>query len=120
MKIRFKFNYSFEDDILTIYRDEAPEETVEFTEFLNLDVSKDKGIVGIEIFYASEFFGKQNKEITKQFLNTLKEINISYDEWRNTWFINLELIDKNNHIITQTLPPLKKSEYVSPLIAGAS
>lgn len=118
MKIKFNFEYDFEDDVLTIHRNIPPEETVEFTEFLNLDINNDNGIVGIEIFYASEFFGKQNKEITKQFLNTLKEINITYDEWRNTWFINIEMTDKNNHILVQTLPPLKKSEYVSPLIAG--
>ena len=118
MKIRF--HYSFQDDVLTIYSDMAPTETIEFTEFMNIDVNKEKGIVGLEIFEASAFLGKQNKELTKQFLSNLKDISIKYDEWRNTWFINLELTDKNNQTITQKLPPLKKSEYTSPLIASVN
>ena len=100
------------------YTDTAPKETIEFSEFLNIDIDDKTGIVGLEIFYASEFFGNQNKEITKQFLSALKESSIKYHEWRNMWFINLNLIGKNNKIIEQQLPSLKKYEYVSPLIAS--
>lgn len=117
--MEIKSHYSSEDDVLTIYSDIAPEETIEFNEFMNIDINKEKGIVGIEIFDASQFFGRQNKGLTKQFLSNLKGIKIKYDEWRNIWFINLELTDKNNQTIIQKLPPLKKSEYVSPLIASA-
>lgn len=118
--MEIKFHYSSEDDVLTVYSDIAPSETIEFTEFMNIDINKEKGIVGLEIFEASEFLGKQDKELTKQFLSNLKEINAKYDEWRNTWFINLELTDKNNKTIIEKLPPLKKSEYISPLIASAN
>ncbi|MBU0959327.1 MAG: DUF2283 domain-containing protein [Nanoarchaeota archaeon] len=117
--MKISFHYSSQDDVLTIYSDVAPSETIEFADFMNIDINKEKGIVGLEIFYASEFFGNQNKELTKHFLSNLKEINAKYDEWRNTWFISLELKDKDNKTIIQKLPPLKKSEYVSPLIASA-
>jgi len=116
--MEMKFHYSAEDDVLTIYSDIAPSETIEFTEFMNIDINKERKIVGLEIFDALEFLVKQNKEITKQFLSNLISINVKYDEWRNSWFISLELTDKNNNIIVQKLPPLKKSEYVSPLIAS--
>jgi uncharacterized protein YuzE len=117
MKIRF--HYNSEDDVLTIYSDIVPNETVEFTDFMNIDINKEKGIVGLEIFDASQFLGKQDKELTKKFLSNLKDIDAKYDEWRNIWFISLELTDKDNQTIIQKLPPLKKSEYVSPLIASA-
>jgi uncharacterized protein YuzE len=117
--MQIKTHYSKEDDVLTIYSDVAPRETIEFADFLNIDISKNKEIVGIEIFYASEFFGKQNKEVTKEFLSKIKEIKVKYDEWRNNWFISLELRDEQDRVITQKLPPLKKSEYVSPLVANA-
>jgi len=113
-----KFHYDFEDDVLTIYSDTPPKETIEFSEFLNIDINEKTGIVGLEIFYASEFFENQNKKITKEFLTTLKGISLEYNEWRNMWFIDLKLIDNKNHSIKQSLPPLKKSEYISPLIAS--
>ena len=116
--MEIKFHYSVDDDILTIFSDVASTETIEFTEFMNIDINKEKGIVGLEILDALEFLGRQNKELTKQFLLNLKNINVKYDEWRNTWFINLELTDNDNHTIIQKLPPLKKSEYVSPLIGS--
>ncbi len=81
MKIRF--HYNIEDDVLTIYSDMAPEETIEFTEFMNIDINKERSIVGLEIFDASIFLGKQNKELTKKFLSNLKNVNAKYDEWRN-------------------------------------
>ena len=118
--MEIKTHYNSEDDVLTIYSDVAPSETIEFAEFLNIDITKNKEIVGIELFEASEFFDKQNKKVTKEFLSKIKEIKIKYDEWRNNWFINLELFGPNNSVVVQNLPPLKKSEYVSPLIASAS
>lgn len=116
--MEIKFHYSKEDDILTIFTDVAPKETIEFSEFLNIDIDDKKGIVGLEIFYASEFFGKQGSKITKQILENLRDISIEYNDWRNTWFINLNLTDKDNRLFVQKLPPLRKSEYVSPLIAS--
>ena len=116
--MEIKFHYDSQDDVLTIYSNISPSETIEVTEFINIDINKEKGIVGLEIFDASEFFGKQNKELTKQFLSNLEKINLKYSEWRNMWFINLEFAGKNKKIIIQKLPPLRRSEFVSPLIAS--
>jgi len=116
--MKIKFHYSFEDDVLNIYTETAPSETIEFSEFLNIDVDNKTGIVGLEIFEASIFFNQQDKEITKQFLSSLKEIEVHYNEWRNMWFINLVLINKDGKRIKPKLPPLRKSEYVSPLIGS--
>lgn len=117
--MKINFHYSSEDDILTIYTNVAPTETIEFSEFLNIDVDNKKGIVGLEIFDASAFFNQQDSKITKQFLSSLKEIEIKYNEWRNMWFINLILIDDKGQRFEPKLPPLRKSEYISPLIASA-
>jgi len=54
--MKFKFHYNIEDDILSIYTEVPPKETIEFSEFLNIDVDKDKRVVGLEIFEASKFF----------------------------------------------------------------
>ena len=116
--MNIKFHYDKEDDILSIYTDVAPIETVEFSEFLNIDIDSNQGIVGLEIFEVSKFFKIQNTNITPSFLENIKEISIEYNEWRNSWFIDLILTDKNNNSIRQSMPPLRKSEYKSPLIVG--
>ena len=116
-KMQFKFHYDKEDDVLSIYTDIAPKETIEFSEFLNIDIDKDKKVVGLEIFGASEFFKIRTNKIDESFLEGIKEISVKYNEWRNSWFIDLILTDKNNNSITQSIPPLRKSEYSSPLIA---
>ena len=117
--MEIKTHYDKEDDVLTIYSDIAPKETLEVADFINIDITNDKEIVGIELFDASEFFGKQNQEVTKDFLSKIKEIKVHYEEWRNNWFISLELISDQNKTIIEKLPPLRKSEYTSPLIASA-
>jgi len=116
-KMKFKFHYNKEDDILSIYTEIPPKETIEFSEFLNIDIDKDKRVVGLEIFEASKFFSIRNNQITKSFLENIKEISVEYNEWRNSWFIDIILIDENNKTIRQSMPPLRKSEYASPLIA---
>jgi uncharacterized protein YuzE len=113
-----KTHYDKEDDIFTIYDDEyKPSETVEFSEFLNIDIDKKRGIVGLEIFYASEFFSAINKIITKNLLESLTEVSMEYNNRRNNWFITLILNNKGNEIKVQ-MPPLRKSDYRSPLIAS--
>lgn len=115
--MKVKFHYDKEDYILSIYTDIPPKETVEFSEFLNIDVDKNYRIAGLEMFEASKFFGMRDNKITKEFLENLKEISIEYNELRNMWFIDIIFIDKNNNLIRQPIPPLRKSEYKSPLIA---
>ncbi len=117
--MKISFHYDLKDDVFTIFSDIAPSETIEFNEFINIDINREKGIVGLEVFDASEFFGKQNPELTRRFLSDLKDIDLEYDEWRNVFFINLKFTGEDGRIIVQKLPPLKKSEYTSPLIANA-
>lgn len=113
---QYKFHYSFEDDVLYIQNAvKEVEESVEFSEDIVLDLDKRGNVIGVEIFYASEFLGLFNKDIDKEFLRNLNNAHIEYRDFRNMWFIVLILKSKNKQI-SQPLPPLKKSEYVSPLM----
>ncbi len=119
--MEFKFHYNPESDILSIYNYEqgSPEESVEISEYLVLDIDKNNKIIGIEIFDASEFFGALNKEVDKKLLENLEEVDIEYKEFRNNWFLTIVLKSKNK-VIKQPMPLLRKSEYVSPLIASSA
>ncbi len=113
-----KIHYNEEDDIFSIYDDEhKPSETIEFSEFLNIDIDNKKGIVGLEIFYASEFFSALNKIITKSLLESVNKVLVEYKNYRNNWFIIL-VFEMNGEKIRVQLPPLRKDEYTSPLIAN--
>ena len=113
-----KIHYNEEDDIFTIYDDEhKPSETIEFSEFLNIDIDKDRSIVGLEVFYASEFFSALNKIITKSLLESVDKVLIEHENYRNNWFIVL-VFEKDGEKIRVQLPPLRKAEYASPLIAS--
>lgn len=112
----FRFNYDSRSDVLYIQNIiKKVEESVEFSEDIVLDLDKNGVVIGVEIFYASEFFGLFNKEIDKEFLENLKDVFIQYKDFRNMWFIILVLQSKNKQIY-QPLPPLRKSEYVSPFV----
>jgi len=113
-----KIHYDEKDDVFSIYDNEhKPSETIEFSEFLNIDIDKNKGIVGLEIFYASEFFSALNKIITKTFLQSIDKVSIESNNYRNNWFMVL-VFNNNGEEIRIQLPPLRKSEYTSPLIAS--
>jgi len=117
--MEFKFNYDYEDDVLSIYNYESPpKESVEVSEDIIIDLDKDDKVIGIEIFYASEFFNAFNKRIDKEFLKSLESASLEYKEFRNNWYIVVTLKSKDT-IISQPMPPLRKSEYISPLIASA-
>lgn len=113
----YKFSYSIEDDVLYIQNIvKEVEESVEFSEDIVLDLDKDGNVIGVEIFYASEFLGLFNKEINKEFLKQLQEAYIEYKDFRNIWFVVL-ILKSDNKKISQPLPPLRKSEYVSPFVS---
>ncbi|HPD82066.1 MAG TPA: DUF2283 domain-containing protein [Candidatus Pacearchaeota archaeon] len=115
-----KIHYDRQDDIFTIYNSEyKPSETIEFSEFLNLDINKDKNIVGMEIFYASEFFSLLNDLITKNILESVKDVSIECNNYRNNWLINL-VFDNGGSKIKVQMPPFKNSDYTSPLIANCN
>lgn len=112
----YRFHYDNVSDVLYIQNTvKKVEESVEFSEDIVLDLDKKGVVIGVEIFYASEFLNLFNKEIDKEFLENLKGAYIEYRDFRNIWFIVLMLQSKDKRI-TQPLPPLRKSEYVSPLI----
>ena len=116
---RYKFNYGSEDDVLYIQNAiKKVEESVEFSEDIVLDLDREGKVIGIEIFYASKFLQMFNKDIDKSFLENLEDAYIRYKDFRNMWFIVLVLKSESMEI-SQPLPPLKKSEYVSPLIASS-
>jgi len=113
-----KIHYNEEDDVFTIYDNEhKPSETIEFSEFLNIDINKNKGVVGLEVFYASEFFSALNKVITKPLLESIDKVLIECKNYRNNWFIVL-VFENDGEKIRVQLPPLRKNEYSSPLIAS--
>ena len=113
-----KIHYDEEDDIFTVYDDEnQPSETIEFSEFLNIDINKNKGVVGLEVFYASEFFSALNKMVTKSLLESIDKVKVECNNYRNNWFIVL-VFEHNGEQIRVQMPPLRKSEYTSPLIAS--
>ena len=113
-----KIHYNEEDDVFTIYDNEhKPSETIEFSEFLNIDINQDRGIVGLEVFYASEFFSALNKIITKSLLESVENVLIECKNYRNNWFIVL-VFEKDGKKIRVQMPPLRKNEYTSPLIAS--
>ena len=115
----FKFNYDREYDVLYISNAEQEvEESIEVSEDIVLDLNKEDNVIGIEIFYASEFFGAFNNQVNKEFLKSLEEARLEYKEFRNQWFIVVILKNKNATIY-QPMPPLRRSEYTSPLIMNS-
>jgi len=114
----FKFHYDSEHDILYICDSiKKVEESVEFSEDIVLDLDKQGRVIGVELFYASELFKAFNKEINKEFLKGLENAGLEYKDFRNMWFVVL-LLKSGSKQISQALPPLRKSEYTSPLIAS--
>ena len=113
----FKFHYDKDYDVLYICNaNEKVNESVEFSEDIVLDLNSEGKVIGVELSYVSELFNVFNRKIDKQFLIGLEDASLEYQEFRNMWFIVL-LLKSGNRQIVQSLPPLRKSEYVSPLIA---
>ncbi len=114
----YKFHYDKEHDILYIRNAlKKVEESVEFSEDIVLDLDDAGSVIGVELFYASELFNLFNKKINKEFLMNLLDAGLEYKEHRNVWYVLL-VLKSGNKVISQALPPLRKSEYTSPLIAG--
>jgi len=114
----YKFHYDKEQDILYIRNAlKKVEESVEFSEDIVLDLDDAGSVIGVELFYASELFSLFNKEINKEFLMNLLDAGLEYKEYRNVWYVLL-VLKSGNKVISQALPPLRKSEYTSPLIAS--
>jgi len=116
LNVEMKFHYDVEDDVLSIYTDVAPSETVEVSEFVNVDINKEKGIVGLEIFEASEFFSIN--DIGKSFLGSLRSLSLEYAELRGTLFVKVNFVGADGIVVSCQLPSFRKSEYECPLLYG--
>ena len=117
---KFISDYDSIDDVLTIYNAEKPvKETVEFTELINLDLDKEGKVIGVEIFEASKILAQMNPQLSLDFIKNIKSAKLEYKEHRNLWFIVVVLTNKQNVIIRQSMPPLMRSEYISPLLASS-
>ena len=112
----YKSHYDEEHDVLAIYKsDRKVEESVEISENVIIDLDKNEQINGIEIMDASEFLGVFNPEIDKKFLSGIEHARMEYKSFRNQWIILIALKSKGKQFV-QPMPPLRKSEYKSPLI----
>jgi len=114
--MEFRFIYDKENDILNIYDySRKVSESVEFLEDVVLDLDLKGKVMGIEIFYASDFLSAFNKELNKNFLNNLECASMELKEFRNMWVILL-CLKSANKVVYQSMPPLRKTEYISPLL----
>ena len=112
----FSFEYDRKNDVLSLIDyNKQIHETLEFNEFLNVDIDKKGEVAGLEIFDVSQFIRVFNKEVTKEFLINLENVDIFQKDYRNNIFIAIVLYSQGKHV-QQYLPPLKKTGYISPLI----
>ena len=114
----FSFHYDKEFDILAIYKSRRKvKESIEVSENIVLDLNKKGQIIGIEIMDAGKFFRNFNSIMNNKFLSRVESANISYKSFRNQWIILVNLkTDKED--LTQPMPPLRKSRYISPLFSN--
>jgi len=114
----FESLYNEEDDILSVYNNKNnPFEFVELSDFLVLGLDKDGSFNCLEISDASNFFKAINKEINaKEFLENLEFAKLRQEIFRGAFLLFLILSDKKGEKIEQSLPPLFKWEYESPLL----
>lgn len=115
--MEYEHDYDDENDILVIHEsNENVKESLEVSEGIVLDLDKDDRVVGIEIMDASEFFGSFNPEISKQFLSELDFAKIEYKSFRNQWIL-LVILQSKGKQFSQLMPPLRKTEFASPILA---
>ena len=118
-RVEFEFEYDEISDVLSIFDyDKQVGESIEFNEFINVDIGKKGDIVGLEIFDVSKFLRVLNKDINKEFLKNLSKVELVQADYRNNIFIAIVLYAQGKQVYQQ-LPPMQKSEYVSPLIISA-
>src|SRR3989344_309715 len=71
----YRFEYDSEDDVLYIQNAiKNVKESVKISEDIIIDIDKEGKVIGIEIFYASEFLSLFNKELDKIFLEYLEDL----------------------------------------------
>ncbi len=114
---KFKWSYNPEDDILYIFDPKKKsKESIEVEEDIVIDLDKDNNLVGLEIFYAYDFFKAIDKNFSKSILNEVNEVNIEFGNYRNFIIIKL-LIPYNKKVLEEKLPPLPMRKYESPILS---
>jgi len=113
---KFKWSYSSEDDTLYIFDPKKKfKESIEVDEDIVLDIDKANNLVGIEIFYANQFFKAMDKNFPEDILDSTKEVNLEFSNYRNYMFIKL-LIQYNKKLIEERLPLIPMVKYESPIL----
>lgn len=113
----YKYHYDEEYDILAIYVSEREvQESLELSENVVLDFDENNQINGIEIMDASEFLGTFNSSINKKFLSNLDYAEIECKSYRNQLIV-VVVLKSEGKLFYQPMPPLRKSEYISPILA---
>ena len=113
---KFKWSYNSEDDILYIFDPKKKsKESIEIEEDIVIDIDKDNNLVGLEIFYANDFFKAMDKDFPKKILNEVNEVNLDFGNYRNYIIIKL-LIPYNKKVIEEKLPPIPIKKYESPIL----
>jgi len=115
--MKFNFVYDEENDVLSIFNFEfKPNESVEISENIILDINKEGFVVGLQILDASEFFYNFDNRMDKKYLMNLENVELKDKEYRNNCFIILLMKSKGFEVIQPPMPLLRKSEYKSPLL----
>lgn len=113
---KFKWSYNLEDDILYIFDPKKKsKESIEVEEDIVIDIDKDNNLVGLEIFYAYDFFKAIDKNFSKSILNEVGNVDVDFGNYRNFVIIKL-LITYNKKVIEEKLPPIPMKRYESPII----
>lgn len=113
---KFKWSYNQDDDVLYIFDPKKKsKESVEIDEDIVIDIDKSNNLVGLEIFYAYDFFKALDKDFPKAVLEETKEINLDFRNYRNYLIVKL-LIPYNKKIIEEKLPFIPMKKYESPIL----
>ncbi|MBI2136174.1 DUF2283 domain-containing protein [Candidatus Woesearchaeota archaeon] len=88
---------------------------VEIDEDIVIDIDKSNNLIGLEIFYAYDFFKAMDKQFPKAILEETKEVNLDFKNYRNYLIIKL-LIPYNKKIIEEKLPLIPVRKYESPIL----
>jgi len=117
---KFISKYDSEGDVLSIYTKGAKvKESIEVAETLVIDLDKNKNLVNLELFDAYRLLSLSNKKITKKMLESMDEVKLDVNRFRNYWIITMSF-KHNEELITEKLPVFASTDFKSPLLASVS
>ena len=116
---KFNANYDPDGDVLTLYKDNVVQESIEVTDELIIDIDKDKNIVNVELLNAYQFLHTLNESISLEMLSDLKEAKINVKRYRDYWILLLSF-EYHNQTIEEKLPAFVAVDFKSPLVASSA